>query len=181
MSEESLNLVYQKRDDDCFRACISTLLSIPYEEIKEPDIKLPTDKWLQEWRLFLNSNGYDIIFLSYTAHDEWMPRGYSIGIGISPRGKDHAVICLDGKPFFDPYQNSTGFPDSFSSYGLISLINPSSLRTELEVYKAALEKYGDHLDQCGMMRMVCPKKNKFTKDAKCMCGLDEALQTKGVE
>lgn len=45
---------------------------------------------------------------------------------------------------------------------------------QCENLRGALSKYGKHLDQCGVMRMVCPKKNNFTPDAKCMCGLDNA-------
>jgi hypothetical protein len=128
---EEMEKVYQKRDDDCFRACIATILGISYESINEPDIKLPTSDWLQGWRVYLNSLGFDICFFHYAVMDEWLPKGYSIGVGISPRGKDHAVICLDGKPFFDPYKNSSGFPEKFDSYGIITLIKPFYL-TQVE-------------------------------------------------
>ena len=37
----------------------------------------------------------------------------------------------------------------------------------------ALAKYGAHQNQCGLMRMVCPKKSDPTRE--CMCGLDAAL------
>ena len=137
MNEESFRgvakepiLVYQRRDDDCFRACVATILGISYDDIDEPDINLETDKWLHAWRLFLNSKGFDICFFNYAVMDEWMPKGYTIGIGKSPRGKDHAIICLDGKPFFDPFKNSTGYPEKFDSYGIITLINPFSAQKQ---------------------------------------------------
>lgn len=126
-------MIYQRRDDDCFRACVANLLGVAYESLSdEPDINLPTDEWLQGWRKVLNIRGFDILFFSYRVNDEWQPKGFSIGVGISPRGKDHAVICLDGKPYFDPYQNSTGFPESFSSYGLITFMDLRNTLTQAE-------------------------------------------------
>lgn len=142
---EEIEKVYQRREDDCFRACVATILGISYESINEPDIKLPTSEWLQAWRIYLNSLGFDICFFNYSVMDEWLPKGYSIGVGVSPRGKDHAVICLDGKPFFDPYKNSSGFPDKFDCYGIITLIKPfelvgKAILTQVEKARAESEK-----------------------------------------
>jgi len=120
--------VYQRRDDDCFRACVATITGQPYESFDdEPDIKLPTDEWLQEWRKVLQKRGFDIVFFSYKVNDEWQPKGLSIGVGKSPRGKEHAVVCMDGKPYFDPFPNSTGFPESLESFGMLLTMNPAAL------------------------------------------------------
>lgn len=43
----------------------------------------------------------------------------------------------------------------------------------LQRLRAAFAKYAVHLDQCGPLRCVCPKKHH--REQSCMCGLDDAM------
>lgn len=97
--------VEQVRQDDCFSACVASILELPLEEVAYfPTQDLEVDAWMTAWVLWLDERGYDLY--GGIVHPFWKrPEGYWILSAESPRldGKNHAVVCKDGEIVWDPH------------------------------------------------------------------------------
>jgi hypothetical protein len=101
----------------CWVACIAGLTNLDHDELVAlipSAVSTDADQSGHEFRAaftdyanavnrFMRGRGWR---LAYVGPD--IPRGYSIGCGKSPRGFDHAVICLDGKVVWDPHPSRAG-------------------------------------------------------------------------
>ncbi len=94
-------------------ACLASLTRIPIEEFKvvskeEYDALSEEDKSNVGTRQH-NENLQVLLKHGWTytrGSSAKVPAGWSIGSGKSPRGDwDHSIVCLDGKPFFDPHKS----------------------------------------------------------------------------
>jgi hypothetical protein len=96
--------VDQRTDSDCLRACIASLLTVPYYDI--PDFDILPGQWLRFDRFMerdsLRPVGIppDKFCVPYNA--------YYLVQGKSPRGLDHSVIGLNGEIVHDPHPSRAG-------------------------------------------------------------------------
>lgn len=90
--------VEQDRPDNCFDACLASVLELPLESA--PHYK-GQDDWIQHYNAWLNGHGFRLVMLP---EDEPAPQGYHLAAHRSPRGPHlHSVVVLDGVIVWDPH------------------------------------------------------------------------------
>lgn len=113
MTLDPKQFVHQRSDSDCYMACLASLTGIPLEEFKvisneEYEAMSQEDKSNAGTRQH-NENLQVLMKHGWTyarGNSDKPPPGWCIGSGKSPRGDwDHSIVCLDGKPFFDPHKS----------------------------------------------------------------------------
>ena len=114
---------FMQHSNDCYTACIATLLQVPYElvprfmndnnETVDLDGNLEPD-WHTVVMKFFNKAGLGLLYLNTNEqHIKTMP-GYIIVTGLSytpgmrEKGIYHSVIYKDGELWHDPKPNPTG-------------------------------------------------------------------------
>jgi len=96
--------VDQRTDTDCLRACVASLLTVPYYDIPNFDI-LP-GQWLRFDR-FMELQSVRPVAIP--AEKFCVPyNAYYLMQGISPRDIRHSVIGLNGKMVHDPHPSRAG-------------------------------------------------------------------------
>lgn len=99
--------VYAKSGKDCFRACLASVMEKEYEEIPFVDPDLPMDEFWEAYRKIVNEFEFEFVIIDRSSVTEYRLRVFSIGIGVTENGGDHAVVCYDGKVVHDPSSNGT--------------------------------------------------------------------------
>ena len=90
---------------DCMAACVASILDLPLDAVPNPQGE--DSAWFLEWVAFLAP--YNLSILTFLDGGDWIPRGYSILCGKSPRGDwNHAVVCFDGEMVHDPHPSGAG-------------------------------------------------------------------------
>jgi hypothetical protein len=107
---------------NCWTSCIASLLEMEVDDIPHfyRDFSNPitaTYKWLDEL-------GYVMVEFSYKNLENFVQMsyfGYHIIVGPSPRFSSilHAVIGLNGEPFFDPHPEGTMIDGNEDDWKLI--------------------------------------------------------------
>lgn len=93
---------------NCMAACIASVLELPIEGM--PNYHGEGTEWYIQWQRWLEP--YNVQLLTFQAGGDWLPTGYSILAGKSPRHEgNHAVVCLNGEIVHDPHPDSTGVED----------------------------------------------------------------------
>lgn len=110
--------VYMKHSNDCYTACLATVLGLPYESV--PRFFNDDDSLVAEWdetlTTFLDPLGYQIVTVDVGEGSCFLNglKGYQIVAGLSytpehrERGNLHAVIYKDGKLYHDPKPDPAG-------------------------------------------------------------------------
>lgn len=99
--------VEQIRPDDCFSACVASILELPIDAVGYfPHAGSPAE-WTNNWVHWLDERGFDLyggIIKADRSYPDPLPRGYWILSAASPRTDvNHAVVCLDDKIVWDPH------------------------------------------------------------------------------
>lgn len=94
----------------CWPACLAGLSGIPHEALARhvpADFKVEKD---EVWTAYHNAIVAELHTHGWTYVDcgTRIPRGFSIAVGRSLRGVDHAVIALDGQLWHDPHPSRAG-------------------------------------------------------------------------
>jgi hypothetical protein len=93
---------------NCMAACIASILELPLEGM--PNYHSDGDAWYHDWQTWLER--YNVQLLTFADGGDWLPTGYSILSGQSPRhDKNHAVVCFNGEIVHDPHPDGTGVRD----------------------------------------------------------------------
>ena len=107
--------VDQCTKDDCFAACIASILEIRGDQI--PNFcggSTPNENWLFEADKWLREN-YGLTILGFRPRGESavysMPGVYHIMSGQSPRGLLHSVVAFQGKMVHDPHPSKEGIEE----------------------------------------------------------------------
>ena len=106
-----MKCVYQTTNDNCYQACLASLLELPIE-------KIPIFNDYDEVRIYLESINYSVIFIPGDGHplyDSKYPLGFSILNQETLKGT-HSVICENGIIVHDPS------PKPFSSLNFLSVL-----------------------------------------------------------
>jgi hypothetical protein len=94
--------VYQREKTDCVRACVASVLELPYEAVPAFD----PYKLNEELPAYLRGLGLGAVNMQvFEELPPYVPAGYTLG-GIKPRQLDpigHCVVCWHGYIVFDPY------------------------------------------------------------------------------
>ena len=102
--------------NDCYTACLATLLNIPYKKVPrffDNDNNL-IDDWDTRLNNFLNNIGYQHLVFNTSLHMIKRIKGMCIVSGVSytqehrDKGHYHAVIYKDGSLYHDPKPNPEG-------------------------------------------------------------------------
>ncbi len=91
-------------EGNCLCACIASLLEIPIDSIPNPKCH----DWQNEINKWLIAN-HDVYLLTARINGVLpmiFKKGLVIGVGKTPSGLDHAVICCGDKIIFDPLPGS---------------------------------------------------------------------------
>lgn len=99
--------VYQEEHGECLRACIASIFELELEAV--PVLHTLDDEvWYGVYRNYVRTFGVDVITIDTSkgvkvCGDLWVPPGYHIISGPSPRGDfHHAIVGYQGKPVHDP-------------------------------------------------------------------------------
>lgn len=104
-------------------ACVASILEVSLDAVPNPQGE--NGEWWHEWIAFLKP--YNLQLLCFPDGGEWIPRGYSILAGKSPRGDwNHAVVCYDGEMVHDPHPDSTGV-ESKVDWTVFTVLDPSKV------------------------------------------------------
>jgi hypothetical protein len=93
---------------NCLAASAASILEIPLEVAEaHGELRTGPDQWADLCKL-AHRYGYDLEFVQNRATPWRRPRGYQIGAGVSPRGRNHACVFLDGELVHDPHPSGGG-------------------------------------------------------------------------
>jgi hypothetical protein len=125
--------IRMQRIDDCWRACLASILEIPYEETPYLGTKEDLDpQWFEKSLEFINSKG--LHYIEFKLGDDLEEtkkkalKGFHMIIGESKLypGNKHCCIGLDGKLIFDPSsKEGAGIIEGTETYGLFTSMNPA--------------------------------------------------------
>jgi hypothetical protein len=90
---------------NCLQAAVASLLDLDLDAV--PHFALHED-WLERLVEFGNARGRHVLCRS-------KPVAFGLAFGPSPRGVQHAVVCLDGEIAWDPHPSREGL-SSVSTY-----------------------------------------------------------------
>ncbi len=103
---------HQTRPDNCFPACIASILEMEVDDIIQIQEHYDESNWYEILQQWLNKMGY--MYRMLTESDNILDR-YIIVIGLSPRNTDskstHAVVYFNGDIIHDPHPDNTGILD----------------------------------------------------------------------
>lgn len=96
--------VYQVDTNDCFSACVASILEVPIEEVPNPNDNELGDIMLHH---YINSKGYALLSFHIESNDiaeilRPIKQGYYIMSINQADGRYHAVVGHDGKIWHDP-------------------------------------------------------------------------------
>lgn len=101
------------QNGDCLRACVASILELKLKDVPH-FVDIPD--WEEAFHSFLGK--FDLepleIEIGYLADAQekqqipYIPSGYHIINGISPRGISHSVVGYKGNLAFDPHPDGTG-------------------------------------------------------------------------
>ncbi len=98
-------------------ACIASLLELSIEDVPNPHDK----DWWDQWLAWLRPRG---LYLVEASGGDWLPPGYSILVGKSPRGDFlHAVVAYNGEIVHDPHPVGGGLRTR-EAYDLLVAYDP---------------------------------------------------------
>jgi hypothetical protein len=113
---------------NCMAACIASILELPLGMLPNP--QGGNGEWYLEWQAWLRQ--YNLQILVFEHGGEWIPTGYSILCGKSPRGDwRHAVVCFDGAMVHDPHPDRTGV-ESRLEWTVFTVVDPSKVACHAE-------------------------------------------------
>ena len=105
---------------NCFSACIASLLNRPLSDLAEfhrlytawgramiAGGKLPWETRCAPVEELARVTGHAVAHL-HSALEPFVPQGYAIASGPSPRGVDHSCVSLDGRIVHDPHPSRAG-------------------------------------------------------------------------
>lgn len=104
--------VYQDTRENCFQACLASILELPLEVV--PDVMAPCDdRWLGRLIEWLAPRGWTALLIASWDEPGWDDDIWMIAGGLSPRSHGdevimHAVIWKDGKCIHDPWHEGGG-------------------------------------------------------------------------
>lgn len=115
-------------DGNCLRAALATVTSLPLSDVIDVmDGSEPEHRWFERVQEWGKGKGVEIDY----AHPDDAPQGFSIGVGLSKRrpGQTHAVVCINGEPWFDPHP-SDALIDEVRGYITLNAIAMEARRAE---------------------------------------------------
>lgn len=120
--------VYQETDNDCFRACIASILHCSVGQVPN-FMQLGVDKFSQSWRRWEEDKPF--ILVDIAVNDDFLNLAKLsnltyIGTGKSPRGDFyHCCIFHGDKMVHDPWQNGNGIEGKLKICTLVVAKNPA--------------------------------------------------------
>ncbi len=111
-------------EGNCFQACIASILEIPIEDVPgRQGTTEDEDRAIRDW--LREQYGMGFACTSVARDWDWVPPGYSILVGASPRGYwHHTVVCLDGEMVHDPHPDGT-FVTSRAEWYVFTVLDPA--------------------------------------------------------
>lgn len=124
--------VFMKKNDDCWRSCLASLLEMDYDDVPEfPEKDSPEDGvfWFKKTQEFLSQFGlgYIEVYLSESFSKELVCRGYHVILGDSKLlpGYKHATVGKDGEIVHDPNpKEGAGIVPGTEYYGFFVSLDP---------------------------------------------------------
>lgn len=107
--------IEQRTSADCLRCCIAMVTGVPYEDV--PDfVQRDGTNWSLGVAKWAPGAGFACIRLRATGDGEIMALAASgdipwIATGESPRGRNHAVVCVGEMVLHDPHPSRAGIDD----------------------------------------------------------------------
>lgn len=129
--EVEMKKVFQEERDDCYVACIASILEVPISEVPKANFETEGD-WAEEIEKWLVTR--NLVLIQVTVPENTTPKGYCILSGKMP-GNDpddgwlHAVVGKEGKEIFDPDPFNHGSPllEKIKSIELFQVIDPGRM------------------------------------------------------
>jgi hypothetical protein len=123
--------VYQDKAWDCQAAAIASIMEVPLETLPEihPD-EHTSEGFDDAWNEWMEDHGFFLASINFNSGMK--PKGYTVGVVQSQKLEDrlHAIVCIDGKPVFDPQPYNERFytEEEIETHLLFVCIDPSSMR-----------------------------------------------------
>lgn len=106
----------QREDDDCLRACLATVLKLPYEYVPH-FVRDSGPVWYEAMLEWLHPQGLHMMrFQGHYPHN-----GIYLVDGWAPRGDTHIVIFEGLEMIWDPHADAEGIIGVRNSYWLLPL------------------------------------------------------------
>lgn len=104
---------------NCLQACIASIMELDIEEVPHFANHEGAD-WFDRMNDWFIKRGMWILYIQ----DDYgfMPHGYSIICGTSPRQVRHSCVALDGKLIFDPHPSRAGLIEVDSYYLFVNMM-----------------------------------------------------------
>lgn len=96
---------------NCFQACVASLFDLPLEDVPHFVAEKNWWRFLEQWLLQFGLYPVNIEYKGF------MPQGYTILNGKSPRGYAHSVIVKGGRIVHDPHPAGGGVePEDYTVF-----------------------------------------------------------------
>ena len=150
---------FGKDEGNCFQACLASIFEIDIEAI--PFFQDYKSSWYDQFSLWLMSEfGLQPIDLQITPNPDWIwiPQGYHIINGLSPRGDfHHSVVGKAGQMVHDPHPSGDGLRTR-ESFTLFVAVDEAHLRRPLEWRLKDLQKRFETRPFVGYRKLNAPGK-----------------------
>ncbi len=116
---------------NCLSACIASLLELPIEEVPyfgPPDRIGTREEWGKNIEQWLNPRGFYSIMFPHGL--TFVPPGFHILSGMSPRGVRHSVVAHGERTVHDPHPSRGGLV-LVEDVTLLVPLDPKQAMTEL--------------------------------------------------
>ena len=115
-------------EGNCHAAALASVLEIPLGQIPEFGID---DDWYSHFARYMMAHHalqpIDLLIPDGGAHDLWVPQGYHLINGTSPRGLLHSVVGFMGEMEFDPHPDNNGL-EKIDSYTIFAVLDPRAVQ-----------------------------------------------------
>lgn len=139
-------------DGNCFSACVASILHVPLANV--PSFCKHEDWWERfiEW---LKPRGYYALMIKHTP--EWVPQGFHIMSGKSPRGTfQHSVVARSSEIVHDPHPSRAGIESTIDHIVIIPIDHRDFVKSDVEnVY---IFDADSTLRKCTVKGQPCPNR-----------------------
>jgi hypothetical protein len=105
---------------NCMSACIASILEIPVSDVPNFCCVKEHPEFDPNW--FCNMGNNFLMPRGYKPRFRKCPQGYSVAMGMGPRGHRHSCVALNGEIVFDPHPDRLGL-ETITEYMILEKID----------------------------------------------------------
>ena len=89
----------QAESHTCLSACVASIFELPLDAV--PRFVDGGERWFEDLRTWLDPLGLSAVVIGHRVEGPTI-EGFSLLVGKTRSGLDHAVVCADGEVVWDP-------------------------------------------------------------------------------